>query len=314
VQLFRMTYPRGRLSRLTNDLNDYTGISVTADRDSLVTSRRETRASIWVGDGTGQGSSELVSPAPFGGLPMTVAWSGDRVLYMTQVNGRLSVAAVVPGQGTASEVVQNGGVAVATSDARTIVYDSSEAGTRAGIWKADADGRQPVHLVTGDAFLPVVTPDDRSVVFLSRRSGLQSPWIVPLSGGTPTQLVNVFAGAFSLDVSPDGRSLVLGTTDEQNRYLPVVCQLPGCTDRRNLPPMPPGRLHWTPDGRAVAFVSSTTPSNVWVQPLDGTPARQLTHFTDRAISDFAWSRDGSRLAVARSTATNDIVLFKGLTR
>jgi hypothetical protein len=30
------------------------------------------------------------------------------------------------------------------------------------------------------------------------------------------------------------------------------------------------------------------------------------------IDDFAWSRDSTRLAIARSTTTNDIVLFKGL--
>jgi hypothetical protein len=49
-----------------------------------------------------------------------------------------------------------------------------------------------------------------------------------------------------------------------------------------------------------------------VQPLDGGAPRQLTHFADRTIADFAWSRDGTRLAVARATVTNDIVLFKGL--
>jgi hypothetical protein len=34
----------------------------------------------------------------------------------------------------------------------------------------------------------------------------------------------------------------------------------------------------------------------------------------RTIPDFAWSRDGKRLAIARMTVTNDIVLFKGLKR
>ena len=54
-------------------------------------------------------------------------------------------------------------------------------------------------------------------------------------------------------------------------------------------------------------------TNLWIQPLDGKAPRQLTHFTDgRTIADFAWSRDGKRLAIARSTTTNDIVLFKGL--
>ena len=48
---------------------------------------------------------------------------------------------------------------------------------------------------------------------------------------------------------------------------------------------------------------------------DGKPIRQLTHFTDdRRITNYAWSRDGTRLAIARGTTTNDIVLFKGLRR
>jgi hypothetical protein len=49
--------------------------------------------------------------------------------------------------------------------------------------------------------------------------------------------------------------------------------------------------------------------------LDGKPPRQLTHFTDdRQIADAAWSRDGKRLAIARTTTTTDIVLFRGLKR
>ena len=91
VQLFRMSYPGGRLSRLTNDLTDYAGISMTADRTSLVTLRRETRVGIWVTDGTGLNGTEVVPPAPFGGLIMTAAWMGDRLLYMTQGEGRLSI-------------------------------------------------------------------------------------------------------------------------------------------------------------------------------------------------------------------------------
>ena len=70
-----------------------------------------------------------------------------------------------------------------------------------------------------------------------------------------------------------------------------------------------------PDGHGIADVNITAPSNLWVQPLTGGAPYQLTHFTDgRAIRAFAWSRDGARLAIARQTVTNDIVLFKGLRR
>ena len=50
-----------------------------------------------------------------------------------------------------------------------------------------------------------------------------------------------------------------------------------------------------------------------VQRLNGPTLQRLTQFSDgRKIDAFAWSRDGRGLAIARSTTTNDIVLFKGL--
>jgi Tol biopolymer transport system component len=77
-----------------------------------------------------------------------------------------------------------------------------------------------------------------------------------------------------------------------------------------------GRLRWTPDGRGIAYIdAAATQSNLWVQWLDGGSSYQITHFTDgRTIGEFAWLHDGKRLAVARATTTNDIVLFKGLKR
>ena len=44
IQLWRLSFPGGQLSRLTNDLSDYVGVSMTADRNSLVTMRSDTRA------------------------------------------------------------------------------------------------------------------------------------------------------------------------------------------------------------------------------------------------------------------------------
>ena len=68
----------------------------------------------------------------------------------------------------------------------------------------------------------------------------------------------------------------------------------------------------TPIGTGFLYAAGT-PQNLWVESLDGTPARQLTHFTDdRQIADAAWSRDGTRLAIARTTTATDIVLFRGL--
>jgi len=49
----RMSYPDGAVSPFINDLNSYIGVDVDSTRGSLVTSRRKTRTSVWVGDATG---------------------------------------------------------------------------------------------------------------------------------------------------------------------------------------------------------------------------------------------------------------------
>jgi len=317
VQLWWMSYPDGRLSRLTKDLNSYVGVSLTANRDGLVTARSEMRVSIWVGDAAARSGVEVIRPSerPSGAL----AWAADRLLFTSGVSGRTAVRAIVPGQGTTEEIVASGTLPGATSDGRTILFRSAEADGPAGLglWRVRADGREPVHLVSGlsgglPSQAPQVALDDRYVVFTSSQGGLDSPWIVSIDGGPPTQLANVLAS--SLDVSPDGKSLLLGSRDEQGRSVVIICDLPTCTSRRSLSVSGSSRK-WMPDGRAIAYVDPVSQSNLWVQPLDGKPAHQLTSFTDGStIQDYAWSHDGKRLAIARATVTNDIILFKGLKR
>jgi Tol biopolymer transport system component len=96
----------------------------------------------------------------------------------------------------------------------------------------------------------------------------------------------------------------------------VFCSLPTCTTKRTftLPSGVVGRIRWTLDGRGVAFIDAAG-SNIWIQVLDNRSPDQVTHFDDgRTITDFVWSRDGSRLAIARASTSADIVLFKGLRR
>ena len=98
----------------------------------------------------------------------------------------------------------------------------------------------------------------------------------------------------------------------EDRSRLVICDLPKCAARRTVVRPSAGFYRWALDGRGIAYVE-TVGANLWVQPLDGSAPYQLTHFTDnRTITDFSWSRDGKRLAVARATFTIDIVLFKGL--
>jgi dipeptidyl aminopeptidase/acylaminoacyl peptidase len=69
-------------------------------------------------------------------------------------------------------------------------------------------------------------------------------------------------------------------------------------------------VRWAPGGRGLTYAWSQGGStNLWLQPIAGGPPHQLTHFPDDVIA-YAWSPNGNRLAVARSTTSSDVVVFR----
>ena len=268
VQLWRMSYPDGAVSRVTNDVNSYHGADLDGDRQSLVTSRSETRVAIWVGDGAAKSGDEIVAPTPVVINYVRIAWAGERLLYDTTANGRPSIASILPrGTNGPVEIASNGsGAAAATSDGNTIVFMKNDG--KASIWRVDADGRQPVELVSEFGLVPLISHDDRHVIYLSARNGVVGLWTVPIEGGQPAEIVKAYVAAGSVDVSPDGSRLLFVASEAQNEFKFVVCDLPACTNRRNLaqpanfrPPV----TRWTPDGRAIAYVD-TSGANIWSVP------------------------------------------------
>ena len=50
--------------------------------------------------------------------------------------------------------------------------------------------------------------------------------------------------------------------------------------------------------------------DIWLQPISGGPAKQLTNFKAEQILAFDWSRDGRSLALVRGVKTSDVVLIE----
>ena len=72
-----------------------------------------------------------------------------------------------------------------------------------------------------------------------------------------------------------------------------------------------GIMQWAPDSLAVTYVETRDGvSNIWRLPLDGTSAKQITHFESGQIFRFAWSHDGKRMAIVRGVPNGDVVLIR----
>ncbi len=69
-------------------------------------------------------------------------------------------------------------------------------------------------------------------------------------------------------------------------------------------------FRWGRDGRAIDYVDTRGGvSNIWRQPLDVNPLKQLTDFKSELIFWFDWSHDSKQLALVRNVRSSNVVLI-----
>jgi Tol biopolymer transport system component len=76
-------------------------------------------------------------------------------------------------------------------------------------------------------------------------------------------------------------------------------------------PFPEGlTIRWTPTGDGLTYSRETDGvSNIWKQPLDGTPPKPITDFKTGQIFSYDWSPDGKQLILSRGQVTSDVILI-----
>lgn len=88
-----------------------------------------------------------------------------------------------------------------------IVYASTQHAARSDIYRKQIDGLTQVQLTRGNAddVMPAISPDGRSIVFASNRSGNWDIWMMSINGGAATQLTSETDQELHPSFSPDGR-------------------------------------------------------------------------------------------------------------
>ncbi|MBI3982945.1 MAG: S9 family peptidase [Gemmatimonadetes bacterium] len=202
---------------------------------------------------------------------------------------------------------------------------------------ANADGSGAFQLTHGDksATAPAWSPDGRWVAFLSSRSGKSNIWRIRVDGGEAEQITDEKGGVSAFQWSPDGKHIAFlmpdpkteeeEVADKEQRDARVVGEnvklsrlyviplapdsagkraarkLTGA-DRNVGAPFGGGDLSWAPDGSAIAFSHTSSPSpNDWtsadlsVVDVQSGAVRSLAAMA-AAKSDPAFSPDGKWIA------------------
>lgn len=307
-QIWLLSYPGGELRRITNDVNDYVGVSLTADGSSLMAITRELLSRISVTPGGDSADVKAIRSNNFDGVE-GISWTPDvRIVYASRANGRSDIW-ITDQDGSNQRALTadagNNKWPTVSADGRYIVFMSDRTGTNC-IWRMDADGSNQKQLTYGDwAGLPDFSADGRSVVYLSGL-GKRPLLKVPIDGGQ-TSPVNDIASAAPA-VSPDGKWIACAYYDQdRTRIETAIYPFAGGQPAKILDFW---ALHprWTPDSRTLVHVEPNG-RNIIGQPIDGGAPKLLTDFSSDLTFRFSWSRDGKHLALVRGNLTTDVVLM-----
>ncbi len=310
---------------ITRDTSSYETLTVSGDARTLATVQRKIDDKVYLLAGSGSQSTRVEPILSNVRDLLGLDWTADGRLLGTDGARIWTVGAdaATPVQ----LLADNNAVMISPSacGSRYIVFAwrFHEAANSLRIWRINADGSHPVRLTGGTRDLyPVCSADGKWVHYFNLESG--RIWRVSLDGpGKPEPIAasadfHGFIVGNDMAVSPDGKTLayaaeLVNAESQETTEKIALLDLGSFSPPRLLDANQhiAGGVQYTPDGKAAAYpIRENGVDNLWVQPLDGSVGRQITHFTSEQIDSFHWSPDGKRLALVRGHLESDVVLLQ----
>jgi Tol biopolymer transport system component/predicted Ser/Thr protein kinase len=316
-QIWQVSYPAGVPRRITNDLNNYTGVSLTLDGSRLVTVLSNITANLWMAPKGNAGEAHQITSSEASDAGRAgLSWSGNnKIIYTSYGGNQPGLWSVGPQGASPTRLISDSHALLwpaACGDSGSVVFSSARSGN-VNIWRVDAEGGNLQKLTGGKADIESeCAPDGRWVYYVSVVSGTPTLWKTSIDGGTLTQVRDRWS--MWPAISADGKWLALLTIIVKERQVLTleVRSLEG-GEVKSLPFPQNAWLGtpflWSPDSRALTYIATTKGvSNLWALPTDGGQPRQITDFKSERIYNFAWSRKGD-LAVSRGTESSDVIMI-----
>ncbi|MGB9435595.1 MAG: protein kinase [Candidatus Acidiferrum sp.] len=317
AQIGYVNFPGGEYRDLTADTNDYSKLGMAKDGKTLVALQSKLRFNLsWapVSDPDELHAVPLQSQLPL----WTWNWMPDGRLLIPQGGNVKAVTAKGEETTLHSDSRHVPDQVAICGDGRYIVYRQIglTSTASANLSRMDLDGTNLKQLTHGLNDQVPVCPKSGNWVYFVDSTDNRYVKRIPIDGGSPETVVKYSVGAYSL--SPDGKEIVSFEVRELDHKLMlridnVETQKMAYSDidQRALP----SDLSYTPDGRGVVYiVREKGVDNLWLQPLDGKPHRQLSHFKKDKIFRFVFSPDGSKIAIEAGQTESDAVLLHDETK
>ncbi len=313
-QLWRISYPGGESLKLTNDVDEYDGVSLSGDAATIASVQSHQDGEIWLApDGDALRARAVTSKVGRGyGLSWT---SNGRIVFSSKAGNNLNISVINPDGSDQTQLTVNAGdnYNPATSpDGRFIVFASNRSGSL-NIWRMNAnDGSEPRQLTFSDGnSYPSCSPDSRWVFYDNQSNAVTTLWKVSIDGGGQVQLTDKHSRFPA--VSPNNQ--FIACTYYVNAGTRGIAVLPvhGGTPVKllQIPIMDWQRVQWMSDGSALAYIDTVDGvSNIRSYDLNSGTTKQLTNFKEDQIFAYAWSPDFKQLACDRGRKVSDVMIIK----
>jgi serine/threonine protein kinase/Tol biopolymer transport system component len=256
--LYEVPVEGGQVRQITHDLSDYTGVRASADGKTLLVLQDQVFATLQVATPGKESEARTLSAGNqtcdgCAGL----AWTPDgNIVYNSVHNGRGDLWEMGADGSNPHRLTNNDASSNCFFPAVSL-HGGFIAFNRYGglnLSRMDMDGGNLIQLAQGkEDFAPAISPDGRWVIFTRGESGKHFLMKVPSAGGQATHLTD---NAWFPSVSPDGKWIACQYFPGQNEPSSLaIVPFAGGQPAKVFPL--PGTLqplvHWTPDGRAIAF-------------------------------------------------------------
>lgn len=317
-QLWFVSYPNGEVKRLTEDYNDYYGVSIssTNNKTRLATIVLNRVAQLWktaVADKT----TPPVSLTSEGNYGLGLAESSDGKIFVGSSNSGNPDIWTMEKDGSdlrqltfAQQLDQNPYV---TSDNQFVIFSSERSGIKT-LWRMKPDGSEQMPIVeraTIENF--TISPDGKTVCYYSYFDNQGALWRVGVDGANREKIID---GRFEAPaVSPDGRQIAaVHKKNEDSKSELAIWNLDDNSSMRFLKLIDgaqlPGTMRWAKDGKSIIYVVNRKGiGNLWQQSLSGDEPKQLTFFPSSRLFYFAFSPDEKEVTCARGQVEGYLILM-----
>ena len=312
IQLFYVSYPEGKIRRITNDLNSYRGIALSADGKMLLSVKADMESSLDIWQNNAAETTQRLENVKD---PTFLAWLTNDKLLFTNTDFDLGMVDLTTGESKIISPDRRRSYWIPSSCGKGFaVFSGAERkGDPLSVWKMDLGTGTIARITHGpDELFAECTGDGRWITYhdyARRDNGNIALMKVAVSGGAPQEIAHT---AFS-DISLDGKLLMYSNVAVN----PPLIHLLSLDSWKELKTVSLGDVHLTramvrfmPDAQGVLYqLNENRVDNLWLQPFNGAHRKQITHFTESNIGDFRWSPDGKKLGIVRQHSNQDAVLF-----